>query len=64
MDTIDWAWEEALKQHGWKKSQSDGAWVRVHDKLGKERRTEFVSGHYIPKYKRDVNRIRKNGRGE
>ena len=56
---MDWAREEALKQHGWKKSQFNCAWVRVHDELGKERRTEIVGGHYIPEYKRDANRIRK-----
>lgn len=55
---MDWAREEALKQHGWKKCQCSGAWVRKHDELGKERRTEIVGGYYIPEYKRDANRIR------
>lgn len=56
---MDWAREEALKQHGWKRSQLDGSWYRRHDELGKERRTEFAGGPYLPEYKRDANRIRK-----
>lgn len=55
---MDWAREEALKQHGWKQSQCDTSWFRKHDKIGKERKTEFVGGNFIPEYKRDVKRIK------
>ena len=53
---MNWAWRQALQNHGWKQSQCDGSWFRRHS----NRRTEFVGGDYIPQYKREVLQIRRS----
>jgi len=50
---MNWAWIQILKKHGWRQSQHDGSWFREYD----NKQTEFVAGDYIPKYKREVNRL-------
>ena len=55
---MGYAWRAVLTLHGWKQSQCDGCWFRTHNDVGKERRTEFVGGPYIPRYAREVARIR------
>ena len=54
---MDWAWRQALARHGWKQSQCTGGWFRRHEK----RRAEFVGGDYIPRYAREVRRLRRLG---
>ena len=57
MEYVDWAWRQVLEEKGWKQSQCNGAWIRKHY----NRKSEIVGGSYIPRYTREVNRLRRLG---